>query len=194
MKKNYIIQLSLLFLALLIFYFTYYTREKEEELTINIKKQNKEIADSSDEKINILENIEYAGTDNRGSFFQIASELAEVYNDKPNLSYMKRVNALITLKDGRKIEISSDNAIYNRLNNDTKFMGNVLMVESDNIITSNNLDLYASKNLITIFDNIKFKSDKGLLIADKIDINLLSKEANIYMYNKENKVSVKFIN
>jgi len=194
MKKNHIIQLSLLFLALLIFFFTYYTKESKEEFTIDIKKENKEITNLTDEKINILENIEYAGTDNRGSFFQIASELAEVYNDKPNLSYMKRVNALITLKDGRKIKISSDNAIYNRLNNDTKFMGNVLMVESDNLITSNNLDLYASKNLITIFDNIKFKSDKGLLIADKIDINLLSKEANIYMYNKEKKVSVKFTN
>ena len=58
-----------------------------------------------------------------------------------------------------KIKISSDQAIYNRLSNDTKFMGNVLMVESDNIITSNNLDLYASKNLITIFDNIKLLVD-----------------------------------
>ena len=97
MKKNHIIQLSLLFLALLIFFFTYYTKESKEEFTIDIKKENKEITNLTDEKINILENIEYAGTDNRGSFFQIASELAEVYNDKPNLSYMKRVNALITL-------------------------------------------------------------------------------------------------
>ena len=68
------------------------------------------------------------------------------------------------------------------------------MTESDNIITSNNLDLYASKSFITIYNNIKYKSNKGLLIADKIDINLLNKETNVYMYDKKKKVQAQFIN
>ena len=194
MKKKVIIQLSLFFLALLLLFFTYYTKENKEDFTIDTKKQNEKVTSLTDKKINILENIEYVGTDNRGSFYQIASELAEVYNDEPDLSYMKNVNALITLESGKKIKISSDQAIYNRLSNDTKFMGNVSMTESDNVITSDNLDLYISKNLITIFNNIKYKNDKGLLIADKIDINLLNQEANIYMRNKENKVQIQFIN
>ena len=194
MKKKVIIQLSLFFLALLLLFFTYYTKENKEDFTIDTKKQNEKVTSLTDKKINILENIEYVGTDNRGSFYQIASELAEVYNDEPDLSYMKNVNALITLESGKKIKISSDQAIYNRLSNDTKFMGNVSMTESDNVITSDNLDLYISKNLITIFNNIKYKNDKGLLIADKIDINLLNQEANIYMHNKENKVQIQFIN
>jgi len=194
MKKKVIIQLSLFFLALLLLFFTYYTKENKEDFTIDTKKQNEKVTSLTDKKINILKNIEYVGTDNRGSFYQIASELAEVYNDEPDLSYMKNVNALITLESGKKIKISSDQAIYNRLSNDTKFMGNVSMTESDNVITSDNLDLYISKNLITIFNNIKYKNDKGLLIADKIDINLLNQEANIYMHNKENKVQIQFIN
>ena len=141
-----------------------------------------------------MENIQYIGIDNRGSTFKITSELSEIYSNKPDLSYMKNVKAIITLNDGRRINIRSDRAIYNKINNDTKFMDNVVVTESDNIITSNNLDLYASKSLITIFNDIKYKSNKDLLFADKIDINLLNKETNIYMYNKKKKVQARFVN
>lgn len=194
MKKNRITQFFLLVLALIFIFFTYYTKEHKDELTIDTKNLNEITSNLTDKKTNIIENIEYIGTDNRGNSFLISSDLAEIYSNKPDLSYMKNVKALIKLSDGRKIKISSDRAIYNRINNDTKFIDNVLMTESDNIIMSNNLDLYTSKNLITIFNDIKYKSNKGLLIADKIDINLLNQETNIYMYNNKKKVQAQFIN
>ena len=194
MKKNRITQFFLLVLALIFIFFTYYTKEHKDELTIDTKNLNEITSNLTDKKTNIIENIEYIGTDNRGNSFLISSDLAEIYSNKPDLSYMENVKALIKLSDGRKIKISSDRAIYNRINNDTKFIDNVLMTESDNIIMSNNLDLYTSKNLITIFNDIKYKSNKGLLIADKIDINLLNQETNIYMYNNKKKVQAQFIN
>ena len=58
----------------------------------------------------------------------------------PELSNMKVVNAVIRMNNGKKIYIKSDYAIYDRSTNDTKFIGNVLITESNNKITSDNLD------------------------------------------------------
>jgi len=35
---------------------------------------------------------------------------------------------------------------------------------------------------------------KGFLIADKVDIDILKNEANIFMFDKKNKVQVKYKN
>ena len=73
-------------------------------------------------------------------------------------------------------------------------MGNVLITETDNIIKSENLDLFMSKNLNTIYNNVKYNGINGFLIADKVDIDILKNEANIFMFDKKNKVQVKYKN
>jgi len=51
-----------------------------------------------------------------------------------------------------------------------------------------------SKNLITAYNNVKYNGMKGFLIADKVDIDILKNEANIFMFDKKNKVQVKYKN
>jgi hypothetical protein len=51
-----------------------------------------------------------------------------------------------------------------------------------------------SKNLITAYNNVKYNGIKGFLTADKVDIDILRNEANIYMFKKNDKVQVKYIN
>ena len=79
-------------------------------------------------------------------------------------------------------------------NYNTKFFGNVVVVESENEITSNNLDFFFDKNLVTIYDDVKYKGYNKLLVADRVDINLLDQKVNIYMNDKINKVKINLKN
>ena len=80
------------------------------------------------------------------------------------------------------------------MTNDAQFIGNVLITESENTITSENLDLYMSKNLMTAYNNVKYNGAKGFLIADKVDIDILENEVNIFMFKKKDRVQVKYKN
>ena len=101
---------------------------------------------------------------------------------------MEVVVCRIFLLDGSVIEIFADKAIYNTINYNTEFVGNVLVVKDENKITSNNLDFIFDKNLITIYNNVKYKGYNKFLTADKVDINLLNHKVNVYMYDKMSKV------
>ena len=195
MRKNKIIQFSLVIAALFLFFFTYHSNEDKEKITgFDENASTKFTNKLTDEMSSVIENASYNGTDNRGTFFKLNADLAEVFIDKPNLSNMKVVNAIISLRDGRKIYIQSDACVYDRLTNDAIFTGNVLVNESSNKITSDNLDLFMSKNLITIYNNVKYNGKKGFLIADKVDIDILKNESNIFMFNKKNRVQATFKN
>jgi lipopolysaccharide assembly outer membrane protein LptD (OstA) len=73
-------------------------------------------------------------------------------------------------------------------------MGNVLITESNNVIKSDNLDLNISKNLISAYNNVHYSGTEGFLIADQVLINMLKNEANIFMFEKKDRVKVKYKN
>ena len=94
----------------------------------------------------------------------------------------------------RTIHIQSDKAVFNKISNDCEFFGNVKITEQDNVITSDNLDFYNSKNFLQAYNNVEYSGMKGTLIADKVDVDLLKNEANIFMFKKNDKVKVKYKN
>ena len=195
MRKNKVIQFILVIVGITLFIFTYYS-SKEKNKVVNFDKNSsiEEVSKLTREISNIIENVNYVGTDNKGTFFELNAALTQVFNDQPNINNMKVVDAVINTRSGKKIYIKSDRAIYNQSTNDVQFMGNVQIIESENIITSENLDLYMSKNLITAYNNVKYNGVKGFLIADKIDIDILENEANIFMFKKNDRVLVKYKN
>ena len=192
MKKNKIIQLSLVIVGMILFFFTYYSRDKDKIVDLDKGILNEDNSNLTKEISNIIESVNYVGTDNKGTFFELNAGLTEVFNDQPNINNMKVVDAVINMKNGNKIYIKSDRAIYNQSTNDAQFIGNVLITESENTITSENLDLYMSKNLMTAYNNVKYNGVKGFLIADKVDIDILENEANIFMFEKTGRVQVKY--
>ena len=143
---------------------------------------------------NIISDLSYKNIDYKGNIFNINSKITKIFEDKEDLNFMEVVVCRIFLLDGRVIEVFADKAIYNTINYDTKFAGNVLVVEDENKITSNNLDFIFGKNLITIFNNVKYKGYNKFLTADKVDINLLNHKVNVYMYDKMGKVKANLRN
>ena len=195
MKKNRIIQFFFVIVGIILFFFTYHFGNKSK---IDQTDKNILIKDADDSLVektsNIIENANYVGTDNRGTFFELNAKLAKIFDDKPNISNMEIVNAVISLKDGKKIYIKSDYAIYNKSTHNTNFMENILVTESNNKITCDNLDLIMNKNLIKVFNNVTYDGEKGFIRSDEVHIDILKNEANIFMFKKNDKVRVKYTN
>ena len=192
MKKNKIIQFSLVIVGIILFFFTYYSSDKDKIVDIDKNILVGGVSQLTKEISNIIENVEYVGSNNKGTFFELNAAIAEIKYDKPNISHLQDVFVVIKLSNLRTIHIRSDKAVFNKISNDCEFFGNVEITEQDNIITSDNLDLYMSKNLITAYNNVKYNSIKGFLIADKVDMDILKNEANIFMFEKNDKVRVKY--
>jgi len=192
MKKNKIIQFSLVIVGIILFFFTYYSSDKDKIVDIDKNILVGGVSQLTKEISNIIENVEYVGSNNKGTFFELNAAIAEIKYDKPNISHLQDVFVVIKLSNLRTIRIRSDKAVFNKISNDCEFFGNVEITEQDNIITSDNLDLYMSKNLITAYNNVKYNSIKGFLIADKVDMDILKNEANIFMFEKNDKVQVKY--
>ena len=177
MVKSKIIQVILFAFGLLIFIFTYlsffqktnsnYLNETEKlekslEQSLDMKKivkkdkENNSVIEEDKNASNIISDLSYKNIDHKGNIFNINSKITKIFEDKEDLNFMEVVVARIFLLDGRVIEIFADKAIYYTTNYNTEFVGNVLVVEDENKITSNNLDFIFDKNLITIYNNVKY--------------------------------------
>ena len=215
MVKSKIIQIILFGFGLLIFVFTYLSffqktnsnylneterLEKSLEQSLDMKKivkknkDNDSVIEEDKNTSNIISDLSYKNIDHKGNIFNINSKITKIFEDKEDLNFMEVVVTRIFLLDGRVIEIFADKAIYNTINYNTEFVGNVLVVEDENKITSNNLDFIFDKNLITIYNNVKYKGHNKFLTADKVDINLLNHKVNVYMYDKMSKVKANLRN
>ena len=194
MKKNRVIQFSLVIAIIILFFATYYSGNKDKIVDANKNSSTENASKITKETSNIIENVNYTGTNNRGTFFELNAAIAEQKYNEPNLSRLQDVFVVIRLKNLRTIHVQSDKAVFNRISNDCEFFGNVKITEQDNIITSDNLDFYNSKNFLQAYNNVEYSGMKGALIADKVDVDLLKNEANIFMFKKNDKVKVKYKN
>ena len=141
-----------------------------------------------------MHNIKYVSSDSEGNNYVITSKYGELKEDEPGLIFMKNVVATINSNSLNPIKISSDNAVYNSVNYHTNFYNNVLMTYEKHNITSNNLDLLFEKNLVTITNDVVYNNLNTKLIADKIEIDLITKNSKIFMNKSSDKVKVVSIN
>ena len=193
MQKKIFLQLFLLMCAIVIsiFFFKTYFLNNDTKI-IKTEKNNLDFENRSDS--NLINNIKYVSEDKNGNIYQINSEYAEIKDDQLELVFMKNVVGVIRLNNSTPINISSERAIYNKITYDTNFYTNVLLTNEDHIITSDILDLFFGNNLATLTNNITYKNLNTTLQADKIEIDLITKNSKIFMKNKNKKVKIININ
>ena len=194
MKKNRGIQFSLVIAIIILFFATYYSEDKDKIVKAKKNSSNENASKLTEKTSDIIERVNYTGTNNKGTFFELNAAIAEIKHDEPNLSRLQDVFVVSRLRNLRTIHIQSDKAVFNKISNDCQFFGNVKITEQDNVITSDNLDFYNSKNFLQAYNNVEYNGMKGTLIADKVDVDLLKNEANIFMFNKNDKVKAKYKN
>jgi len=190
MQRKILLQFFLFSIVLMIGFFFYkiYFVNNYEDLSLQNKTTQK--VKKNTVSSNIIQNIEYKAEDRNGSNYIIKSKYGELKNDQANLIWLSEVSAVINIKNSSPINIISDNAIYNNTDYDTKFYGNVIVTFIDHNIASDNLDLYFKKDLAYISNNVVYKNLNTTLQADKIEIDLLTKNSNIYMDNKFRKIKI----
>ena len=197
MLNKTFLQLFLLIVILIISFFffkIYFTKDNIVNISKNIEiNENNETLNKKES--NRIYNIEYVSELNDGYFYIISSEFAEITQmGESDQVEMKNVVATINLNNSKPIKIYADNASYNDINSDTNFYGNVLMTYNEHIINSDNLDLMLEKNLATLSNNIVYKNLDTKLEADKVEVDLITKNSKVFMYNSSNTVKLVNIN
>ena len=143
---------------------------------------------------NQMNGIVYNSTYLDDNNYIIKAEFGEFSADDPGLMILTNVTGTIFLKNSETIEISSKKARYDSVGYNTNFSENVLITFNDHQINSDNFDLFFDKKLSTIYNNIIYKNLNTMLHADKIDIDLITKNSKIYMFDKSKKIKAKILN
>ena len=194
MNVKVIIQL-LIFLILIIFLFffiknTFFTAS-QNIIDLDSKEKNEITQLESNQNLsNIIENLSYKSIDDNGNEYLLNAESGESIKDDANIIILKKVKAIIKLKDKSNIYIYSDFAKYNSQNYDTFFYQNVRSDFEDNNIKCDNLDLLIKDNLAILYNNINIMDNNLTAKADQILLNLLNGDVNIKMFDKENKIKI----
>jgi LPS export ABC transporter protein LptC len=191
LNKTKFIQISLLLLAFLLIFFTYFLNLKKKQPSTNLDQIK--IIEPDEEKgkmTNTFVDVQYGGFDKEGNRFVIGSKYANFEIDRPNVIKMEQVLCNFYFKDGTNLTIVSDYGIYNNVTDDMEFTENVKMNYLENILFSEKANFFNVKNELLIEGNVKTKSQEGELQADKLDFNLDSKKLKISMYN-DKKVNIK---
>ena len=171
------------------FYKTYFVDINIEKNITEKRENNLKKKDSS-----IIYNIKYTSQSTNGNGYTITSETGELNDTQPELILMKKVKAIIKFKNSSSMQIEAENAFYNSDNYDTSFYTNVIVNFDEHIIKSNNLDLSLEKNLVSISNNVIYKNLNTRLQADKVDIDLITKNSKIFMDDNSKKVKIININ
>ena len=103
---------------------------------------------------------------------------------------MKKVKAIIEIYNSDPIIITSNFAKYNVKNYDTNFEENILVKHADNKLNGENLDLSFQDNLMSMYNNIIYQNSDTKLFADKLEIDLITRDSKIIMNNKKNKIKI----
>lgn len=144
---------------------------------------------SSENKNNIIKNLKYDVRFDDTSEYNISSDLSEItYVDGSETVLMSGVSAKFNDGNNPTIYVTSDKAIFNNNNFNTKFENNVKVTYKENIITSKNLDLDFDKNTIFIYNNVIYDGLTGAVKTDNIVIDLLTKNAEIFMNKPTQKI------
>ena len=162
----------------------------ENKLNSSIKVVEIKENTKNEKKSNTVYDIKYISYDNNGGKYVIRAARGNITNEDENLTLMEEVSATIELKGLSPINFWSDEAIYNNINYTTEFYKNVLMIYMDHDIKSDNLSLDFDQNLATISNNVFYKNSNSSLKADRIRINLLTKDTKIYMDDKLKKIKI----
>ena len=189
-KLNYKIIISLILNLIVVFFFFIYLKSFDKKNLV--QNQNLEIKEDNFINSNIIKDIKYSSKDLKGNEYIILSNEGEIDLNDNDIIFLKNVTAFIKMsKNNETITIVSDFGKYNTINYDTIFSKNVKINYLDNQITSDYLDFSMIKNILIISKNVVYTNPENILKADVIELDTITKDTKIFVYNSANKVNIK---
>ena len=195
MNKKIIFQIFVYFLifffiGLLAFQYSYDEKPKDTSFSEN----NIDLNSNTNTSSNTMSNIEYKSTDTIGNQYLIRAKLGSISDENSNVILMQDVEAEIQLDNSEKILISALSAEYNIVNYDTFFKEQTSIKYIEHNLNCNNADLIFKDHKIKLYSNINYSSLNTSLLADEIEIDLITKNLKVYMIDKNQKIKATFKN
>ena len=191
--KSAIQLLILLILVVFLFFFINNTFFTTNQNIVNLDIEEKSEIDKSDlnkNLSNIIINLSYRSIDSNGNEYLLNAESGETSEEDANIVILKKVKAIIKLKNKSNIYIYSEFAKYNSKNFNTFFYKNVRGEYENNNISCDNLDLLIKDNLAILYNNVNIMSNNSTANADEIILNLLNGNINIKMFDQKEKIKI----
>ena len=190
MNKKTSLQVLMVLIIILIslwFYLKYFTKNFENEMETRVIEK---IDENQNNTSTYIDDINYVSTDVKGNKYQITAKQAEIKVENPDVMFLTNVVAFIYIKDSDTIKITSNFGKYNSKNYDTIFSENVIVIYPEHKITGKYLDFSFLSNLGTFTENVVYTGEKTNLLADKIEMNIATKDAKIFMNDGGKKVLI----
>jgi len=183
MKKTTIVQLILFFFIIIISSIVYFIFFKEDAQSSNLSSTSNKIDNNLED--NIIENIAYESSDDKGRTYIIEAKTGIIDEKDSEVISMEKVSAKVILKNGNIIYIDALKAKYNTLSYETLFQDNVKLNFLDHEVTSDNLDLLFNTNILTAYNNLLYKNLNLSINADKIEIDMITKNSRIFNFDEK---------
>ena len=193
MNKKTALQLLLssmvvaIFLTIFLKYFNQGLESKKE------KNSRENISKVLKEKSNIIKDIRYLSKDNTGNIYIINAEYGEINEDNPDIIFLKNVKAKISIVNSEDVFIESDFAKYNSKNYNTNFYENTKIEYAEHKINCRYLDLLFDVNQAILYENIVYKNLETRLLADRLEIDLITKNSKLSMNDGKEKIKIVYI-
>ena len=192
MEKKVYIRFIISIFAIIIFFLLYskYFQKKGIESPVTQKIEEEDFTDS-----NQIKDIKYSSKDLKGNEYILLAKEGEIDLDNNDIIFLKDVTAYIKIiKNNEIITIISSYGKYNTINYDTIFSDNVKINYLDNQIIGDYLDFSIMKNMLIISKNVVYTNPENILKADVVELNTITKDTKIFMYNSKEKVNVESLN
>ena len=190
MNKKTSLQVVMVLVIILIslwFYLKYFTKNFEDvKKTPVIKK----ISEDQNSTSTYIDDINYISTDAKGNKYQITAKQAEIKVENSDVMFLRDVVAFIFIKDSDTVKITSAFGKYNSKNYDTIFSENVIVIYPGHKITGEYLDFSFLNNLGIFTTDVVYAGQKTNLFADKIEMNLITKDTKIFMNDTGKKILI----
>lgn len=192
MYKKILIQFLLLITIFIIVFSTFflYFNKKEKLKISNLPIIQEKEALIDDETGTLIKDINYSFSDSSGNYYELLSEVGKVDINNSDKIFMTDVVATIYLVDSSPVKITSKYANYNKINHETSFFENVKVTHLIHKATSENLDISFNDNLASMYNNIVYNKPGTNLKADRLEIDLITKNSKIFMDNKTEKIKI----
>ena len=192
MYKKILIQFLLLITIFIIVFSTFflYFNKKENLKVSNLPIVEEKKSTIDDETGTLIKDIKYSFSDISGNYYELFSKIGKIDINNADKIFMTNVVATIYLVDSSPVKITSKYANYNKSDHETNFFENVNVTHLIHKATSENLDISFNDNLASMYNNIVYNKPGTNLKADRLEIDLITKNSKIFMDNKTEKIKI----
>jgi hypothetical protein len=198
MKLGRKIQIILLCLSFLIFFYSYYYLPGKNEGSIKVENLPSKEKEEGIKNKNTFTNVEYKSQNNRGQIFTTKAKESFLNLSKPDLVNLVDPYSVTKLKkDNSLIQIRSEIGIFDEKKNIVIYKKNVTIKNKNYLITSNKAVHFSLKNIIIITGNVMMKDlTMGLshiIYCDKLEIDTITNNTVATMNSSKDRVIAKKI-